>query len=291
MMDTDDCRALEQVALEDFAASQRARNLSPQTIRTYRSILNTFAATVPLLEATARDARMFMGRDGVTPGTRRVNRAVLIAFYRFAVDEGYCAINPAERLEPVRAPRNEPRPFTPQQIDAMLNSGAYRRTRAMILLGYYQGFRVSQIAAVEGRHIDLRSGTIVTTGKGSKTRTLPLHPVIEELAASMPEGFWFPARRGRPGHISGNAVTGLIGKAIRRAGITDPRLTAHSLRHSFGTDLVEQGVDIRVVSELMMHESLATTQIYTRVSDRLKREGIVMLPPRPIPDRSFRRAA
>lgn len=65
----------------------------------------------------------------------------------------------------------------------------------------------------------------------------------------------------------------------------------HSLRHSFGTDLVEHGVDIRVIQELMMHASLATTQIYTGVSANRKKEGIYQLTPRPIPSHSGRVAA
>ena len=72
--------------------------------------------------------------------------------------------------------------------------------------------------------------------------------------------------------------------------VTDPKLTPHSLRHSFGTDLVEAGVDIRVVQELMMHEDLTTTQIYTGVSSRRKREGIELLQRRAIPSTSGRAA-
>lgn len=87
------------------------------------------------------------------------------------------------------------------------------------------------------------------------------------------------------------SVTNLITLANHRAGITDPTLTPHSLRHAFGTDLVDESVDIRVVQELMMYESLATTQIYTGVSARRKRDGIATLPVREIASRSGRRTA
>ena len=160
----------------------------------------------------------------------------------------------------------------------------------MILIGCYQGFRVSQIAAVHGHDIDLLSNTIRTIGKGGEEGLLPLHPVIAELSASMPSGsWWFPARHDMPGHIKGSGVTNLVSRAKKRAGIHDPRLTAHSLRHSFGSDLVENDVDIRVVQELMMHKSLSTTQIYTGVSRRKKQAGILALPVREIPARSGRR--
>lgn len=213
------------------------------------------------------------------------------AFYAWAVEDGLRDDDPTGRLAPVHVPKGEPRPFTQDQIDRMLR-GAYKRTRAMILIGYYQGFRASSISRVRGDDIDIDGMTIRTIGKGSKTRTLPLHPVIAELAASMPrEDWWFPARGGRPGHIASESVTDLITRAKKRAGITDPTLTPHSLRHAFGSDLVEEGVDIRVVQELMMHESLSTTQIYTRVSDRRKREGISALPVRAIPTHVDRHAA
>lgn len=281
-------------ALDTFASFQRGKGLAETTVRNRASILGTVRRNAGrlLIHLQLADLRTHLGRSGVSAGTRRTERGAIVAFYEFAHDEGLCEDNPALRLAAVTAPKGEPRPFTREQIDAMLNSGAYRKTRAMILLGYYQGFRVSSIARVHSDDLDLTGGTIRTVGKGGKDRVLPLHPVIGELAATMPtRGYWFPARGGRTGHVSPASVTNLITLAKRRAGILDPRLTPHSLRHAFGTDLVEEGVDIRVVQELMMHESLATTQIYTGVSAHRKREGILTLPTRQIPDHSNRLAA
>lgn len=277
--------------LDAFADYQRGKGLSPTTIRNRASMLHGLAsrARVPLIDMTTLQIRASLGRDGVSAGTRHTERGAIIAFYTFLKKDGLRADNPAKKLAKVRVQRGTPRPFTREQVDAMLTSGAYKRTRAMILLGYYQGFRVSSIAAVHGRDIDLVSGTIRTVGKGGKDRVLPLHPMIRELAATMPtDAWWFPARGACDGHVTGHSVTDLITKAKKRAGITDPRLTPHSLRHGFGTDLVEEGVDIRVVQELMMHESLSTTQIYTGVSERRKREGIEVLPVRALPVKSGR---
>lgn len=281
-------------ALRTFAAYQRGKGLADTTVRNRDSILRTLEtkSARPLLELDIHDLRAYVGREGVAAGTRRTERGAMVALYTFLHEEGLRADNPTVRLDPITAPKGEPRPFTREHIDAMLNSGAYRRTRAMILLGYYQGFRVSSIARVHGDDIDLLGGTIRTIGKGSKERTLPLHPMIAELAREMPKrGWWFPARSGRTGHVSGASVTNLITLAKKRAGILDPKLTPHSLRHAFGTDLVEEGVDIRVVQELMMHESLATTQIYTGVSAHRKKAGILTLPTRAIPQSSGRIAA
>lgn len=277
-----------------FAAYQRGKGLSNTTIRNRTSILRSLAAHAgtPLEKITKYDIRAFLGRDDVTAGTIHTERGAIMAFYAFAKRDGLREDNPAKKLPKVHVQRGEPRPFTREQVDAMLNSGAYWRTRAMILLGYYQGFRVSSIAAVHGDDIDLVSNTIRTVGKGHKHSVFPLHPVIRDLALRMPRhDYWFPARRGATGHIAPHGVTDLITKAKKRAGITDPRLTPHSLRHAFATDLVELGVDIRVVQKLMAHESLSTTQIYTGVSERRKREGILTLPVRQIPAHSGRAAA
>lgn len=277
--------------LDDFATFQRARNLAETTIRNRASILTGLErhAGRPLLDLSVRDLRAYLARPGLAPASMVTIRQAMRSFYTWAVDDGLRDDDPSARLPRVRAPKGEPRPFTRQQIEAMLTAGAYAKTRAMILLGYYQGFRVSSIAAVHGHDIDHLGQTIRTTGKGGKERRLPLHPVIAELAQRMPaDDWWFPARGGRTGHIHPASVTDLITKAKRRAGITDPHLTPHSLRHAFGTELVEEGVDIRVIQELMMHESLQTTQIYAGVSERRKRAAMEALPSIVAPDRSGR---
>ncbi|MCK8465878.1 tyrosine-type recombinase/integrase [Microbacterium sp. KSW4-16] len=284
----------DREALAMFIDYQRAQNLAETTIRNRRSILTTFARkTGMLVDCDVFTLRRYIGRDEpVSAGTRRTERGALIAFYTFLHDEGLRDDNPATKLPVVRVPKGQPRPFTAEQIDAMLTSGAYTKTRAMILLGYYQGFRVSSIARVHGDDIDRAGMTIGTVVKGGKIRRLPLHEVIAELSLSMPRhGYWFPARDGSAGHIRPSSVTDLITKAKLRAGILDEKLTPHSLRHAFGTDLVEQGVDIRVVQELLAHEHLSTTQIYTAVSERRKQDGIRTLSPRAVPEHSGRGAA
>lgn len=284
----------DERALEYFDIYQRSQHLAATTIRNRRSILTTFARkTGELVDADVFTLRRYIGRDdAVTAGTRRTERGALTAFYTFLVDEGLREDNPALKLPVVRVPKGRPRPFTAEQIDALLASGAYTRTRAMILLGYYQGFRASSIAPVHGHDIDTLSNRIRSVVKGRKEVWFPLHPVIAELAATMPtDGYWFPARGGRDGHIAPASVTDLITKAKKRAGIAERKLTPHSLRHAFATDLVEEGVDIRVVQELLAHEHLSTTQVYTQVSERRKDDGIRTLTPRAVPATSGRGAA
>lgn len=279
--------------LEAFADYQRAGNRAHRTIKTRASILRGFAArqAVALIDASVFHLRRDVGRDDIAPATRASTRAVFIAFYGFLHGEGLRVDNPALRLPVVKVPPHRPRPYTQEQIDRMLASGAYRRTRAMILVAAYQGLRASEIAAVHSDDVDLAGGTLKVLGKGGRTDYLPLHDVIRELAPTMGRGWWFPARAGRPGHIRGQSVSDLLADARDRAGIVDPDLTGHSLRHAFGTELVRRGANIRAVQELMRHSSLQTTQRYTQVLDEDRRRALDVLPVRALATRSGRSAS
>lgn len=284
--------------LEDFAAYQRGKGLSERTIEnreyTLRALERGAGRTV--LEVDIYDIRAHLGRlrDGrpLTPGSKQTERDTLVAFFKFAKLEGFRPKNPTKRLPAVRAPRGEPRPYSQAQIDALLSTGAYRRTRVMILLSCYQGLRAGSVARVHGHDFDYTSNTMRVVGKGGKVAHLPLHPLVRDLALTMPQDdWWFPARATNTGHIHSRSVSDLMTRAKKRAGIHDTDLTGHSLRHTFGTELVAEGVDLRTVQELMMHASLATTQIYTKIRPEQKQAGIRRLPDRFVPVHSGRRAA
>lgn len=280
-------------ALTEFENYQRAKGLSPRTIENRDYMLRALARRTTLTPTTVtiRELRERLGR-GVSRGTMQTERDCYRAFFSFMVEEQLRTDDPAERLSRIRAPRGRPRPYSAEQVDRLLNTGSYRRTRTMILLAYYQGFRASEVAAIHGRDIDLEENTIRVLGKGGKVVILPLHPTIADAAAKMPrDDWWFKARAGRDGHIHPRSVYDLMTRAKKRAGIVEPKLTGHSLRHAYGTDLVRSGVDLRTVQELMRHESLATTQIYTLITDEQMRDGITRLMPRALQERSGRIAA
>lgn len=276
--------------LQAFADYQRAGGLAPNTIRSRHSTLRAFASRqgVALIDATVRDLRRDLGRQTITPATRAAMRAIFLAFFTWLQTDHLRDDNPAEGLPYVRVPPKRPRPYTQEQIDLLLKSGAYKRTRAMILLAAYQGLRVSEIAAVHSDDVDLEARTLKVVGKGGRVDYLPLHPVVEQLAPTMHVGWWFPARKGKEGHIRGQSVSDLLTDARQRAGIADRALTGHSLRHAFGTELVRGGANIRAVQELMRHESLQTTQLYAQVLDDDRRVALAVLPARSIPSRSGR---
>jgi site-specific recombinase XerD len=129
---------------------------------------------------------------------------------------------------------------------------------------------VHEIAKIKGEHLNVESRTLTVTGKGGFTATVPLHHRVVELAAEMPRrGFWFPGCD--HGHQRRESIAGTIKEAMVRAGVVG---SAHWLRHWFGTALVDSDVDLRTVQTLMRHQNLATTEIYTRVSDARQADGI-----------------
>lgn len=277
--------------LAAFAEFQRSGNLAKRTIKTRASILRSFTARqgTRLIDATAFHLRRDVARDGITGSTRASTRTVFRVFYSFLHGEGLRDDNPALRLPVVKVPPRKARPYTQQQIDLLLSTGAYKRTRAMILLAAYQGLRTSEIAAIHADDVDLEAGTLKVLGKGGRTDYLPLHETVRALANTMPaDGWWFPARGGREGHIRGQSVSDLLHDARERAGIVDERLTGHSLRHSFGTELVRGGANISAVQELMRHSSLQTTQGYVAVIDDDRRDALNVLVPRTVQQHSGR---
>ncbi len=145
----------------------------------------------------------------------------------------------------------------------------------MVLLAALQGLRVHEIAKIKGEHLDLLDRTMTVTGKGGVIATLPLHRLVVMHAALMPsKGYWFPSANG--GHQRRESISNTIKSAMVRAGVSG---SAHQLRHWFGSALVAADVDLRTTQELMRHQNLTSTAIYTLVSDERRANGIDRLNP------------
>ncbi|RBY82709.1 integrase [Blastococcus sp. TF02A-26] len=187
---------------------------------------------------------------------------------------GYRSDNPVDRLHKPRGVKRTARPITTAQLERVLATVNRRRTRAMVLLGAYQGLRAHEIAKFRGEDID--GPWLSVVGKGSKPARLPLHPAVAAIAHDFPRyGWWFPAHRG-PGPVSGNSVSNTISKLMRRAEVN---ATAHQLRHWYGTEVLRaSGGNTRIAQELLRHESLTSTQIYTFVDDDECRAAVLGLP-------------
>ncbi len=207
--------------------------------------------------------------------TRWTYYTSLAAWFLWLQKRGHRIDNPMVTIDRPRRAKGAPHPVSNQDMQRIIAVRAHRRTKAMLILAAFEGLRVHEIAKVKGEHFDLVDRTVIVTGKGGHTASLPLHHRVIEIAYQMPrKGFWFPGAD--RGHQRRESISGTIKEAMVRAGVIG---SAHWLRHWFGTALLEAGVDVRVVQTLMRHQNLATTEIYTRVSESRRAEGIDLLDP------------
>lgn len=257
---------------------QRAQGLSKATIKERSRLVRrlTEHAEAPG-ECVTTDQLMSWLADVPTRPAKATYFQTIRAWFRWLQVVDVRADDPTAKVRPPRRTRGQPRPVPTAYLPLLLNGRMYRRTRAMVLLAVLAGLRVHEIAKVRGEDVDVLGGRIYVEGKGGTQLMLPLHPLLAELAGTMPDdGWWFPARRGRTGPVLGRSVSTLIGNAMKRNGVPG---SAHALRHWYGTELLRRGADLRTAQELLRHSSLATTQIYTQVADSSKVAAIGRLDP------------
>lgn len=269
--------------LDDWEVHQTAARLSRVTIDERIRVLRAFHTETEIQPAHAQSidiVRWIAGHDEWSQSTTATYHSYLAAWFKWLHAQELRADNPMVKVGTPRYPDRVPRPVTDVDLVKLLSSSMRHRTRAMIMLAALQGLRVHEIAKVDGEDFDLGAvPSMRVTGKGGTVAVIPLHPLIAELAETMPKrGLWFPANSRLPAGtpVRSKSVSDVIGKAMRRAGI---RGTAHSLRHWFGTTLLDDGADLRTVQELLRHKTVATTQIYTRVSDERRTASVTRLDP------------
>lgn len=258
--------------LDDWELWQRAAGLSDRTITERRTVILKLCQDNGVLPLAIEPLHImrYIGRPGISTTTKATYHASIWAFTGWCVRAGLRADDPAARTPVPKRPKSLPRPIHGAQLVALLAAANRQRTKMMVLLAALAGLRVHEIAKFRGE--DLGSGSITVTGKGGKTAAIPAHVAILDAARYFPaEGYWFPSYKHRGEPVQPAAVGKAIRAAMERAGVHG---TAHQLRHWYGTALLEQGEDLRTVQELMRHESVATTQIYTQVTDSRRRAAI-----------------
>lgn len=209
--------------------------------------------------------------------SRHTYHSQLRAWFGWLQRMGYRGDDPMLNVGTPRRPRGKPHPVATEHMPLLLATRMHKRTRVMILLAALAGLRVHEIAKFRGEHVDIIGRTITVVGKGGVKEVLPLHPLLLEVAYTMPRrGWWFPTNSTRTGHVLARSVSGIISRAMERAGIPG---SAHSLRHWYGTTLVRRDTDLRTAQKLLRHASLATTQIYVDVADDRKVEAVHRLDP------------
>ncbi|SCX06104.1 Site-specific recombinase XerD [Mycolicibacterium fluoranthenivorans] len=257
---------------------QFAQSLSARTVDERIATVMRMAAwcRVEPDRASADDIASWLAEGGEwCANTRWTYHTQLAAWFLWLQKQDERVDNPMINITKSKRPRTEPRPVSNQGMQRLLSVRAHRRTKAMVLLMAFQGFRAHEVAKVKGEHLDLVERTITVVGKGGVEATLPLHHRVVEIAYQMPRrGFWFAGVD--RGHQRRESICSTVKEAMIRAGVAG---SGHCLRHWFATALLEADVDVRTVQVLLRHQNLSSTEIYTLVSARRRAEGIECLDP------------
>jgi integrase/recombinase XerD len=277
-------------AVAGFLALLAARR-APRTVDAYRRDLADLARHLgrPPTDARPEEVEGWLAdlrARGQAPSSVARRAAAARAFYRHLALLGLRDDNPAAEVELPRRRARLPRTLSPAEVMRLIeaaNGTTPRsfRDRALVELLYGAGLRVSEAVGLERGSIDLDNRLVRCIGKGDKERIVPLgREAAEAVRRYLARGRPYLDRRHRP-ELFLNAQGGGLTRAgafliLRRlagkAGLDPERVHPHILRHSFATHLLEGGADLRSVQEMLGHADLGTTELYTHVSDRRRRD-------------------
>ena len=283
---------------EEYLGSLRSeRGLSRNTVGAYRRDLLDYFSFLDESEGQGTVAGFAedLTRRGLARSTRARKLAAVRGYHRFLVVEGLSEDDPTILVDVPRRSRTLPKALTVERVFRLLEAPDRStplgiRDAAILEFLYSTGARVSEAATLGLTDLDLESGTVVVTGKGSKQRLVPLGsharsaiqkylPIrLELLSEEERRDVLFVNARGRG--LTRQGIWEIVKRNGRLAGIDPASLSPHVLRHSAATHMVEGGADLRTVQEILGHASISTTQIYTRVSPQHLYEVFVTSHPR-----------
>ena len=276
--------------VERFLLLLAARR-SPRTVDAYRrdlSALDAFSANPPgdasvdVLERWLASMRA----DGLAASTIARRASAIRSYFRHLVLIGTKTENPAASLQLPRRGLTLPRALSPAETERLIDAAngsrpRALRDRALVELLYGAGLRVSEAVGLEKGSVALEERVVRVLGKGDKERLVPLgRPAAEAVRKYLALGRPHLDRRYRPelflnargGPLTRAGAFLILRKLADRAGLEPGRVHPHLLRHSFATHLLEGGADLRSVQEMLGHADLGTTERYTHVSDRRRRD-------------------
>ncbi|MHA2294888.1 MAG: site-specific tyrosine recombinase/integron integrase [Candidatus Hodarchaeales archaeon] len=254
------------------------RGYSSKTIKEYAYDLQMFQRFIQKdLDSTSSwDIRRFLKHLKQDRGysNTSVHRKIcsIRSLFKFLEKEKVVDHNPAASIETPKVPKSLPKTVTVEEVKKLLDSTENLRNRLILLLLYSTGLRVSELANLSVDDVQFDEELIkVVRGKGSKDRVVPLNinvatllkKYIEQTTNSRRDNSAFINKYGSG--LTPRSIQRIVKGCKERAGL-DKKVTPHVLRHAFATHLIEGGVDIRLIQELLGHSSLSTTQIYTHVS-------------------------
>jgi integrase/recombinase XerC len=275
-------------AVADFLRNLRERNASPHTIKAYSGDLELFAAYVgsrgwkQIDHIAVRGFLSQLYEKGLSKTSVARSLAAVRSLYRWLAREGVVEQNPAKLVATPKLPKKLPRVPTIEEMNSVIDGAMPEiaafpeRDRLMFELLYGCGIRNSELTGINLDDIRLSAEAILIRGKGKKERYVPFGDSVKTaLAAYLPErqktletihkvsAALLINRRG------GRLTTRSVGRIIKRIAVAkglSPDVHPHTLRHAFGTHMLEEGADLRAIQELLGHERLATTQRYTQLS-------------------------
>ncbi len=281
---------LEMMAVERAAAAS--------TLKNYGRDLERFAGFAlsrgeTLETAGAEDIAAWLvvlEADGIGASTAALKVSALRQFFQFLYAEGARADDPSAIIERPKTRRPLPKVLTSQEVEALFEAAAKTkgaaglRLTAMLEIIYAAGLRVSELVSLPLAAIRRGERMVLVRGKGGKERMAPLTQravdaaraylaqrktfLPNKNAAASP---WLFPSRGKSGHISAARFAQLLKDLAVVAGIEPSRVSPHVLRHAFATHLLEGGVDLRSLQQMLGHADITTTEIYTHIAqDRLK---------------------
>jgi len=289
-------------AVDNFLRHLRERNASSHTIKAYTGDLDVFAAYIEARDWKAIDhiaVRGFLSHlydKGLSKTSVARALAAVRSFYRWLAQEGVVEQNPAKLVSTPRLPKKLPRVPTIEEMNSMLDgkmpevASFPERDRLMFELLYGCGIRNSELVGINLDDISLSNEAILIRGKGKKERYVPFGgSALAALSVYLP---WrqqlLAALRNAPrnnfsaknvavkgtsallvNQRGGRLTTRSVGRIVKRIAVAkglSPEVHPHTLRHAFGTHMLEEGADLRAIQELLGHERLATTQRYTQLS-------------------------
>lgn len=255
------------------------RGLSPNTVKAYTADIEGFYEFLRHRGVTLRDASSSDISDyiiSVSDYLSKRSQARLLSsfnsFFDYLVSEGERKDNPSSAVDSPKLGKYLPVVLSVEEVRAILKAATNERDRAILEVLYGCGLRVSEVCSLKISEVYLKDMFVKVMGKGSKERLVPMAPstasaIIDYLSVRPEsdagcEDVLFLNRFGRA--LSRVAVFKMVKSVALVAGV-DKNLSPHTFRHSFATHLIENGADLRVVQEMLGHESILTTEIYTHV--------------------------
>lgn len=282
----------------------KAKNAPQNTVRSYRSDLQAFVAwtrregLLPL-SVSHRELRSYLGelmRVGYSSRTIARHLSALRGLYSWLAKEGKCDSAAASAVSSPKLSATLPKTMSDAEAQRLLaacpgDDPLSLRDRAFLELLYATGARISEVSGLDVADVDFGRMQVSLFGKRSKERLVPIYETAADWvrryldearpvllrASKEASSALFLSKRGT--RMSAEALRKRFELHVREAGL-DPTLTPHAMRHTFATELLDGGADLRSVQELLGHESLSTTQVYTHLSVERLKEASKMAHPR-----------